>query len=570
MTVDLSPQRPVAVFSPSRLARHTLIAFLLAALSLVFGSAAGAQGRNSSQRPMWADTTGESNVYPIGDAVGVYRAVLDLLYIDGKEHPPVVVLWDTAQRHGSGPCPFEKCKEQWPHKSKIDTATVLAFGRLSPKRPRIIDFGYRIPIARVSQNTFLQIANDGYGYLADRPPEKVGPMEAFWAGFRRKYPRAWGYVSLSKVGFNQWHTEALVTVLQICGEQCRSNEIVFLKRFGDEWRVIERVPDYAEAMQTSGNLRYRGPAGETAAQSQVVAMDASGSQPRAESDDAASVYRAILDRLYTFYGETPKSIVLTETRSWGPGGLPPHRSRIDSNTIATYNLYAQVRDAVYPRITYSIPITWVSDTSLKLLEREGAPLAQQAAQRYEDEQSPLWYGFRAKYPGAWGYASLGRVGFNPAHTQALVFTRHSCGSSCVTNDTWFLERQRDSWYIVERMSRDNSAGFPLDGLRYLGPETDPKWYRPRRVHGVFTDETTGEPLARLRIRIKGYADVWFAETDSEGRYSLDNLPVAPLVVMAKCPDAKKERWAEPIPVYVRPGMDSTMNVKVNFAMCQEQ
>ena len=47
--------------------------------------------------------------------------------------------------------------------------------------PRIIDFGYRIPIVRISQNGFEQIRNDGYGYLADRPPEKVGPIESFWA-----------------------------------------------------------------------------------------------------------------------------------------------------------------------------------------------------------------------------------------------------------------------------------------------------------------------------------------------------------------------------------------------------
>ena len=516
---------------------------------------------------MVADTTGESNVYPIGDAVGVYRAVLDLLYVDGKEHPPVVVLWDTTQRHGSGPCPFETCKEPWLHKSKMDTATVLAFGRLSPKRPRIIDFGYRIPIARVSENTFHQITNDGYAYLADRPPEKVGPIESFWAGFRRKYPRAWGYAALSKVGFNPQHTEALVAAFQICGEQCRSNEIIFLKRFGDDWRVIERIPDYAEAMQTSGNLRYRGPAGERAEQSQIVAVDASGSQPRAESDDAGSVYRAVLDRLYSFYGETPKSIVLTETRSWGPSGLPDHRSRIDSSTVSTYNLYAQLRDAVYPRIKYRIPITWVSDTALKLLERAGAPLAKAAAERYEEEQSPLWYGFHAKYPGAWGYASLGRVGFNPAHTQALVLTKHSCGSYCVNTDTWFLERKGDYWYVVERIPRENQSNWTIDGLRYLGPEADPKWYRPRRVHGVFEDWNTGNLLPKLRVRVKGLVDVWFFETDAQGRYSLDNLRVGPLSLMAKCPGQKEEKWAMTPPLYVAPGMDSTINVKVDFAMC---
>jgi hypothetical protein len=562
MTVDISSTRPWAVLPSFQLGRLALVSLLLVASSLFLASIAEAQRRPSDQRPLPTDTTGESNVYPIGDAVGVYRAVMDLLYVDGKERPSVIVLWDTAQSHWSS--------GQWSHKSKIDTATILAFRQRSYKRPRIVDFGYRIPIVRISQNGFEKIRNDGYAYLADRPPEKVGPIESFWAGFRGKYPKAWGYAMLSKVGFNPQHTEALVTVFQNCGEQCKSNETIFLKRFGKDWKVIERIPDYTDAMQTSGNLRYRGPGGERADQSQVVAMDSSGSQPRAESDDAGNVYRAVLDRLYSFYGENPKSIVLTETRPWAPGDLPGHRSTIDSSTVTSYNLYAQVRDAVYPRIKYRIPITWVSDTALKELERQGAPFAKIAAARFEEEQNPLWYGFRAKYPDAWGYASLGRVGFNAAHTQALVFTKHSCGSNCLTNDIWFLERKADNWYVVERMPRDNVNGFPLDGLRYLGPETDPNWYKPRRVHGVFTDETTGQPLPKLKIRVKGMSDAWFAETDAEGRYSLDNLPVAPLVVMARCPDKKVEKWAEPIPVYVRPGMDSTMNVKVNFAMCPDQ
>jgi len=550
MTVDIFSKRPWAVppLPSFQLGRLALVSLLLVASPPFLGSIAEAQRQPSSERPMPADTTGESNVYPIGDAVGVYRAVMDLLYVDGKERPSVIVLWDTAQSHWQS--------GQWSHKSTIDTATILAFRQRSYKRPRIIDFGYRIPIVRISQNGFEKIRNDGYAYLADRPPEKVGPIESFWAGFRGKYPKAWGYAMISKVGFNPQHSEALVTVFQMCGEQCRSNETVFLKRFGKDWKVIERIPDYTDAMQTSGNLRYRGPGGERPDQSQVVAMDSSGSQPRAESDDAGNVYRAVLDRLYSFYGETPKSIVLTETRSWAPGDLPGHRSTIDSSTLASYSLYAQLRDAVYPR--------------MKELERQGAPFAKIAAARFEEEQNPLWFGFRAKYPDAWGYASLGRVGFNAAHTQALVFTKHSCGSSCVTNDIWFLERKGDNWYVVERMPRDNVNGFPLDGLRYLGPETDPNWYRPRRVHGVITDETTGQPLPKLKIRIKGFADAWFAETDAEGRYSLDNLPVAPLVVMVRCPDKKVEKWAEPVPVYVRPGMDSTMNMKVNFAMCPDQ
>src|SRR6185503_2215467 len=190
------------------------------------------------------------------------------------------------------------------------------------------------------------------------------------------------------------------------------------------------------------------------------------------------------------------SIVLTEGRANSWIELPQHRSRIDSSTIASYKLYAQLRDAVRPAFKSALPITWTSDTALKLLERAGAPLAAAAMQRI-DEQSPLWLAFHEKYPDAWGYTSLSRVGFNTNHTEALMFARHNCGSACVNADFWFLERKNESWYVVERIpaEHDPNPAYSIDGLRYLGPEGDEKWYRPRRVQGVLTDAETGKPLS---------------------------------------------------------------------------
>ena len=516
--------------------------------------------------PLFDDTTGESNIYPVGDAVGVYRAILDLLYVDGRAHPPLIVIWDSAARQAGGPC-IRPCKAGWLHKSAIDTATIIGYTRLSPKRPRIIDFGYRIPIVGVSQSISERITQDGYGYLADQPPEKVGPLEAFWAGFSRKYPKAWGRVMLSKVGFNPKHTEALIAVFQQCGGYCSSFETIFLKRIGNQWRVIERVPEYVNGTQATGNFRYRGPAAEYQGQSQIVATDASGTPPRAESEDAGKVYRAVLDALYTHYGEVPRSVVIHERNGYASGDLPAHRSRIDSSTIASYTFYGRVHDAVFPRFTYRLPIQWVSDTTLKQLESQGAPLAKKAAQRMEYEQSPLWYAFHARYPGAWGYASLSRVGFNPQHTQALVFTRHLCGTYCVNADSWFLERKGEAWQVVERMRRENQSNWTLDGLRNLDSDADPNADRPRRIHGVFTDAAGGAPLPNLKVEIKGMASSSIIETDSQGRYSIESLPITPFSLMAKCPSRFGGGWVFVAPIPVRPGLDTTVNAKVEFAMC---
>jgi hypothetical protein len=546
---------------------RALCVTLLVAASSAIGSSAFAQGK-PPQIPYWADTVGESDVYPVGDAVGVYRAVLDLLYVDGKDRPGVIVLWDSAMWHSQGPapCPRESCGDRWLHESQMDTSTILGLARQSGKRPRIVDFGYRIPIALVSQDDFQRLRNDGYGYLADLPPEKVGFGEAMWAGFMRKYPGAWGYVMLSKVGFNTSHTEALMTVFQVCGVECRSNEYVFLRRIGSEWRVIERITDYTDGRRTGGNLRYRGPAAENSGHSQIVASVAPRWSPRAESDDAEKIYTAILDRLYSFYGEAPQQIVLTDRRAWGPPGLPDHHSRIDSTTIAGYNVFSQIRDAA-PHFNYRRSITWVNDSSLERLARDGASLADPSASTYGPHQSPLWYGFRAKYPGAWGYASLGRVAFNPLHTQALVFTKHFCGTNCANGDTWFLERKNESWYVVERMLRQNERDWPLDGLRYLGLDADPKAYRQRRVHGVVTDFETGKVIPGLELKVERPGTLLVTTTNGEGRYSVENLPLGPLPIFAKCPAASGEGWILVVGLFASPGLDSKVNAKLDFAFC---
>jgi hypothetical protein len=569
MTVQFSSKRPRAAICTRQLQRRALVFLLLLASCLPIGSRAVAQRRPYTGPPPWADTTGESDVYPTGDGIGVYTAVLDLLYVDGKERPPYIVLWDTAQRQSGGPCPVP-CTGGWAHKSRIDTATLLGFARQSPKRPRIVDFGYRIPIVRISQDEFERIRHDGYGLLADSPPEKAGPVEAFWAGFRRKYPRAWGYAMLGKAGFNPQHTEALIGVFQVCGESCRSFETIFLKRVGKEWRIIERIPEYAEAWQTGGNLRYRGPAGERQDQSQIVAIDAAGTPPRAESNEAAKVFTAILDSLYSFHGQSPRMLAITERRAFGPTKLPVYHSRIDSSTIASYNFFAHLGDALYPRFKYRLPVVWLSDTALKELERSGAPLAKAAAETGEDEQSPLWHAFHARYPGAWGYVNLGRPGFNPRHTQALVLTRHFCGTACVNTDTWFLERRGERWYVVERMPRDNQAGVGIDGLRYLGPDADPKWYRPRRAHGVVSNVLTGEVMPSLNIGVyRGDKLFRTIRSDSEGRYALEGLPMnGGILFKVRCPiDTRSDSlWGGDFGV--RPGMDTTFNIALNYRYCR--
>jgi hypothetical protein len=566
MTVESYSKRPGAVVLPASRLRRGFLCLVVLALS--FGLTSVAAGQTASEiRAILSDTVGESDVYPVGDAVDVYRAVLDLLYVDGKDHPRVIVLVDSAGRLAHGPCPFAACKTPWPHKSKMDTAVVRAFARQSGKRPRIIDFDYRFPIKRLSASSFERLTQDGAAQLVDRKPGEIGGQATFWAGFRHAYPGAWGYSVLSKVAFNSQHTEALMSVYQNCGEVCNSNEVIYLRRQGKEWRAIERIAESVLVVETGGGLRYRGPAVVNPGDSQLLASDSSGDKPRTEFDDAAKVYTAVLDKLYSFYGETPQQIVLMENHARG-FWLPKLRSRIDSSTVLSFNSYASISDAM-SRIKYRLPVAWINDQTLVQLERDGAPVINLVEGDPEEDHSPLWYEFHARYPGAWGYASLGRVAFNAAHTQALVFTRHNCGSNCKNGETWFLERKNDNWYVVERVITDQGGNLPIDGLRNLGPDIDSTTYRERKIHGTLIDYETRQPLANTKLQLKWFGLLSPTQSDAAGQYSAGNLHVGPLQIWVECPARLGGKWIPTQPLYVRRGLDSTMNVQVDFATCPQ-
>jgi hypothetical protein len=551
-------------------ARRALLPLLCIA-SLLAPVSAAAQGRVPPGAPPWVDTTGESGVYPIGDAVDVYRAVLDLLFIDGNESPSVIVMHDTAEgRHGGGPCPVA-CRERWPHKSKIDTATILAFARLSPKRPQIIPFGYRIPIVFMSWNDQLRMREDGLARFAEEKKVSYAEGLEFLTEFRRKYPGAWGKLQMTRVGFNPAHTEALVQASFFCGLMCNSDEILFLKKIDNQWTVIERIPNTAEGMQPFETMRYRGPAGGAPAESEIVAQPTREGHAgtRTESEDAESVYRIVLDSLYSFQGESPRRIVLTDWFPVDMSDLPAHARPIEAATLEKYAFLRAVRAPLYAKFGYQARVSILPRDSIPVLETQGRPLEKRMEENREmSESTPLWLAFRQRYPDAWGMVGLTRVAFNQTRTQALVFTNHSCGQSCRNADTWLLERSAEKWRIAERIPREKEGDWQIDSLRYLGVDANPRAYRPRRIHGLFVSAETARPLPRLTVMVTRGSRSHRMTTDAQGRYSVGSLPLmGPIELRVPCPSPPTRKPVLVAAVFSHAGLDSAMNVEVDFRRC---
>ena len=550
---------------------------LLLAFSLLLGVVANAQvPRGYPGKPPWADTARESNIYPVGDAVGVYTAVLDLYFRDGSDQPRIIVMHDTAEYRRGGPCPMQ-CPEAWLHKSKIDPSTELAFAKMSPKRPKMVPFGYPVPIAYLSYDQANALRMEGAKILEAAHKPNGGSGEDLLAALSRRFPGTWGFITLSKVGFDDKHTEALVSVDFFCGISCRSEENLFLRKLGQRWVVIERIPNDAEGFQPWIGMRYRGPFGSSPRESEILVASTS---EHTEGEDAVSVYRTVLDSLYNFHGEFPRRVVVTD---WFPVDVAsndslPHKVPIQGSTLSRYKFFRGVRAPLDQRLKLSMPVSVLPRDSIPELERMGQPLEKIAIDRVEmTETSPFWLEFRRHFPGAWGMVGFTRAAFNDDRSQALVFTSHACGQSCRNDDTWLLARNGNQWRIAERIPRSAEKEWMLDSLRYLGVDANPRAYRMRRIRGVFVTRPGGRPLPELRFTARVHRDSLFLTTDRRGRFEISRLPVYGGVFLAvPCQhqpvlrNASGEYGSRPLAVAEltsHPALDTTVTIQVDFRRC---
>ncbi len=121
------------------------------------------------------------------------------------------------------------------------------------------------------------------------------------------------------------------------------------------------------------------------------------------------------------------------------------------------------------------------------------------------------------------------------------------------------------------MPRDNQPSWGLDGLRYLGPDADPRAYRPRRVQGTIVDGTTRLPLAITKVEVTLHNNQSRSvTTDSAGRYVLKDLPLGGFSLKVACRNGLPEDVIVLNPVLVTPGLDSTVNFSVEFAHCPQR
>ncbi|MFL5463087.1 MAG: hypothetical protein ACJ8AC_03525, partial [Gemmatimonadaceae bacterium] len=243
----------------------------------------------------------------------------------------------------------------------------------------------------------------------------------------------------------------------------------------------------------------------------------SGAYPTGDAiGDAAAVYRVVLDQLYTFQGESPNMVVLTDRFRASDKPLPKHRTQIDSTLLSRYDSLGRIPANPDPKFQYRLPTRILTEDSLRTLERIGARIAVETRM-----DQNVWLGFREKFPGTWGIVGFSRVAFNLRHTQAMLYSSHQCGNSCDSGDTWVLERRGKTWRVVERIKREGSPEAwepPLFPIRYVGLDAKPNSTHHRHAYAAFVNAVTNRPTSSLTV--SAFRDGKWAEVltaDSAGR-----------------------------------------------------
>lgn len=202
-----------------------------------------------------------SAIYPTGEASLVYAAVLDTLFHDQGESPPIIVLWDSVTPRAG----LSREKDSVFLRSMspaIEESTIRSYETNTMRSVRFNrPFTYSIPLTFVDETNRSALLDTGQHLFDSLIKLTRYPEHPFWLGFDEHYHDAWGLTSFSGIGFNRKQTQALLQVRHGCGSSCMSVEIIFLQKRSSNWQVHGRfiVDEYSGEGSHVMPRRYIGP-----------------------------------------------------------------------------------------------------------------------------------------------------------------------------------------------------------------------------------------------------------------------------------------------------------------------
>jgi hypothetical protein len=299
--------------------------------------------------------------------------------------------------------------------------------------------------------------------------------------------------------------------------------------------------------------------------------------------DIADVYRAVLDEIFPPNSSGPTLVVIEQVAE-------------PSVVEVFFRAKGSKRppDAVIEPFRYRIPLVFVDTSTWRELYETGRvadsvshTLPNSDPRRFQ----AFWAPFMARYPGAWGRLTLGRVAFGPRRDYALVQVRYtSLDQSTGTGQEFFrLAHQNNRWLVVDRVPRDGAPieARPVPHAMIHGLVDSPSAPPPKRrlVRGTVKDSASGAPIPFLPIRVKslplnkqgqmmqenGPVPWGTVFTNSAGEFVIANPPSGYMYVEAVCPPQRDVDGAGLAPATLQPeaGLDTVLAFRVRFAWCAE-
>jgi len=155
----------------------------------------------------------------------IYSLLLNKLYHGG--HTDRLLIQDRTSvgpiAYKSNPGVLDEIKQQLP---LMQEETLLSFLAANEQPHR---FDKHFPLPGASRFIESQQLDDYFS--------KEGGGGGGWNAFHRDYPHWGGFITVSKVGFNQDMNQALLYFSSACADTCGSGGLIFLVKEGVVWRI---------------------------------------------------------------------------------------------------------------------------------------------------------------------------------------------------------------------------------------------------------------------------------------------------------------------------------------------
>jgi hypothetical protein len=130
---------------------------------------------------------------------------------------------------------------------------------------------------------------------------------------------------------------------------------------------------------------------------------------------------------------------------------------VREQTVADFDMFERTLENVH-RLPSSLVDSYRSRNAATYtlgpnldIEQDYVMMPQEVFEEIFIKRGSLWTDFEAKYPGASGFVTFSRVGFDAEADEALVDMGYRCGDLCGAGGLYLLVKEDGNWKVQEAL-----------------------------------------------------------------------------------------------------------------------